>query len=180
MELFLIRHTKVNAPDGICYGISDVSLANTFPIEAINIQDQLKDYSFDAVWCSPLMRCSKLANFLFPNQVINYDSRLKELNFGDWENMAWDDIYQKLEGKLWMDNFINQACPNGESFNDQITRVNNFFKDKLAETKLNKVVIITHGGVIRAFNSMFGIKETSEAFTYKVDYGSITQIKINE
>ena len=37
MELYLVRHTHTSAPSGICYGRADVSVAETFPVEAAGV-----------------------------------------------------------------------------------------------------------------------------------------------
>jgi alpha-ribazole phosphatase len=52
-----------------------------------NIKEQLP---IDATYySSPLVRCKILASYL---QSSDFDSRLVEMNFGDWELQKWDDI----------------------------------------------------------------------------------------
>ena len=36
MNIYLIRHTSVDVPKGLCYGQSDVPLRPTFEIEAVS------------------------------------------------------------------------------------------------------------------------------------------------
>jgi len=91
MKLWLIRHTNVNVAPGICYGQTDVDVAETFENEAQVIKKQIENIEFDKVYSSPLIRCKKLAEYLF-NTNIKYDTRLRELNFGEWEMQAWDKI----------------------------------------------------------------------------------------
>ena len=80
---------------------------------------------------------------------VSKDNRLFEIDFGDWEGILWDDI-NKNELDLWMDKFVTNPPPNGESFNQMFTRVSNLI-DMLRNKKVDKVLIITHAGVIRCF-----------------------------
>ena len=101
MNITLIRHTEVSIEKGICYGQSDIELANSFEKEKIVIQNKLKPDVFDITYSSPLKRCKKLAKALFADKEIVYDNRLMELNFGDWEGKHWDDISKTPQAKAF-------------------------------------------------------------------------------
>ena len=91
MDVFLIRHTSVDVPAGTCYGHTDVALRPTFPEEAARVKQQLDTYTFDAVYTSPLSRCTRLATYCgYPDAL--RDDRLKELNMGAWEMQPFDAI----------------------------------------------------------------------------------------
>ena len=96
-----IRHTSVAVPRGVCYGQSDVPLAGGFPDEAVIVKRNLEKYSFDAVYSSPLSRCLKLAAYCGYDTPI-LDSRLMEMNFGDWEMKRYDEITDSRL-QLWYD-----------------------------------------------------------------------------
>ena len=84
MDVFLIRHTSVDVPAGTCYGHTDVALCPTFPEEAARVKQQLDAHTFDAVYTSPLSRCTRLAAYCgYPDAL--RDDRLKEMNMGAWE-----------------------------------------------------------------------------------------------
>ena len=84
MKIVLVRHTSVALPKEVCYGYTDVPLKETFEEEATVVGRNLEamGIAFDAVFCSPLSRCRKLAAFCGYSAVD--DSRLMELNFGDF------------------------------------------------------------------------------------------------
>ena len=105
MKIYAIRHTSVNVNPGICYGQTDVEVAGSFFDERQKTAYEISDIKFDEIWSSPLKRCKKLVQSLFPENQIKYDQRLKELNFGEWEMLSWDEIYARPEGKVWMNNF---------------------------------------------------------------------------
>jgi alpha-ribazole phosphatase len=148
MEIYVIRHTQVAVKD-TCYGQSNVPLADTFAEEAAKYKNDLLnifDANFDAVFCSPLERCRDLSNALNYGNV-TFENALMEMNFGDWEGKKWNDINQaKLD--IWMNDFANEKTPNGENLLELFERVK-LFLDNLRQQKFDKVLLITHAGVIR-------------------------------
>ncbi len=170
-----IRHTSVNFPQGICYGATDVPVAESFFDEAQAIKNSIRESTFHEVWVSPLSRCTKLADSLFGLEGYKVDNRLKELNFGEWEKVPWKNIYNMEYGKHWMDNYAAARCPNGESFMDQISRVKSFYADKVNGNNKN-IAIITHAGVIRAFLCYLKQISPYEAFEHKIGYGEVMEV----
>ena len=61
MKLTLIRHTRLQVPEGICYGQSDIDVSASFHSELAQVTQKLAGEKIDAVYASPLQRCSKLA-----------------------------------------------------------------------------------------------------------------------
>ena len=47
MNIYLIRHTSVDVPKGLCYGQSDVPLRPTFEIEAAVTKAKIESIHFD-------------------------------------------------------------------------------------------------------------------------------------
>ena len=176
MEFILIRHTKVNTKEGVCYGHTDVDLAPSFEKEKKAIQKRLSHHNFDVVYASPLSRCKKLAESLFANKEINYDDRLKELNFGDWEGLDWDKISSSSEAEAFFNDYINTACPGGESYQDMLNRVKAFYNEIETKHEGKKIAIVTHGGPIRAFICVVEGASPMDAFERKVDYGEVVRV----
>ncbi|OJV87995.1 MAG: alpha-ribazole phosphatase [Bacteroidia bacterium 44-10] len=170
MKFYLVRHTRVEVPSGICYGQTDVALAGSFVTESESIRSRLSGVQFDHVFCSPLSRCMQLGSLLdYPLQP---DERLKELNFGEWERLTWDEIFESDAGKKWFADYLHEACPNGESYQDMLHRVENFIGD-LPETDGN-ILIITHAGVIHAFQVLLKNRPIKKVFDTPIAYGQIT------
>ncbi|MBA4409300.1 MAG: alpha-ribazole phosphatase [Bacteroidota bacterium] len=172
MQLTLIRHTSVDVPKGICYGITDVPLAQTFRREHETIRQKLKEETFDAAFSSPLNRCTKLAAEILPENDIRIDQRLAELDFGDWEMVAWNTIFESPEGKNWFADYVNFRCPNGESFTDLIQRGKSFL-DYLKQINFRNVAIVSHAGMIRTLMCLIQHKTPEEAFYTPLEYGQI-------
>ena len=145
MEIHVIRHSPVKFNKNRCYGSLDVPLANTFENDVKKI-NKLLDNDYNIIYCSPKNRCFKLANALELKNILT-DQRLSELDFGDWEGKLWSDINKK-DLKSWMEDFVKIPAGNGESLNQMFIRVSGFIED-LRNEKFDKVLIITHSGVIR-------------------------------
>lgn len=179
MIITAIRHTSVDVPSGICYGITDVPLAATFLEETAQIQAELGHRQFERIYSSPLKRCSQLASRLFPEQIIFPDDRLKELDFGDWEMQSWDSIFNSSEGNAWFQDYARESCPNGESFVDLVERVKSFL-DEFKEYENEQIAIFTHAGVIRALMCLLQQKKAEEAFNTPLKYGQIENFDYNQ
>ena len=175
MNLFLIRHTKVDVEPRVCYGQTNVDVAPTFAVEAQKVKNEIRDINFDKVYSSPLKRCQKLSEFLFNDDII-LDDRLMELNFGDWEMQEWDKITDS-EYHKWMNDYIETPCLNGESFLDLHQRIGNFIED-LKKNNLENVAIVAHGGSIRSIILTITNKDLKDAFKTQVDYGEVINLKI--
>lgn len=174
MQLFLVRHTQVDMPKGICYGISNVDVAPSFEEEAALVIANVNRFEpFDAVYSSPLERCARLAKRLSDTVII--DPRLREYDFGEWEQMNWNDIYATDEGKKWFDDYVNTSCPGGESFRVMLDRVNDFLQDVTDGRK--KLLIVTHAGIIRAFLILLEGYSVSKAFDTPIVYGQMIKIQ---
>lgn len=176
MEIILVRHTSPEIAKGICYGQTDIDVAASFEeeikpiLQAIPINDDSISY-----YSSPLQRCVKLAKKL--SNTIKYDNRLQELNFGEWELQAWDQIDPKVLDP-WMKDFVNIAPVKGESYAALHKRTTAFIND-LYKTNTEKAVLVTHGGVIRSIWSYFKNIPLEKSFDTTVNYGQIISIKTN-
>jgi alpha-ribazole phosphatase len=176
MKIIAVRHTSVDMPSGICYGQTDVETSSTFDIEKEKIAQMLLPEEIHAVYSSPLTRCRLLAEYITKDIPAIYDSRLMELNFGRWEGRYWKEIAKTDDGKLWFNDWINTSCPEGESYRQLITRVDDFLQHIILVHNNNRVLIVTHGGVIRALISQLCNIEPQKAFDMKIDYGGIVKL----
>ena len=129
MEIYLVRHTKPLIDIGVCYGQSDIPLADTFAQELRQVKTKLPQ-TFDSVYSSPLLRCTNLAKTFGQNVILK--SELMEMNFGDWEMKKWDEIPEN-QLNPWMNNFVKTKVPGGESFEELINRVELFISDLLTQ-----------------------------------------------
>jgi len=177
MRLHLIRHTSLNVPAGICYGQSDVDVSDNFHMECDSLKVKLAQVKFDAVYASPLQRCTKLAHALGLGEV-QLDERLKELHFGDWEMQAWDAIPRDVFD-VWASDYANLAPPNGESFSQLHFRTKRFVEDVSSHSQGKEIAVVTHGGVIRALLADVLNMPLKGLFRMEIDHASVTQVSFD-
>lgn len=180
MKLYLLRHTRPDVQDGICYGQTDIAPSQSFRDETDNIKLALLPLKFSAIYSSPLKRCSMLAETInntdFP---VVYDERLMELNFGDWELKKWNNIELTIEARKWFADYINFSCPGGESYRDLLNRVQNFISDLKKKNDNQPVLVVCHAGVIKSFNALINKIDINEALKLNVGYGEIIEMNLN-
>lgn len=177
MEVYLIRHTTPGIDRGICYGQSDIGVADTFPEEVVHVKVKLPGILNEAqVYSSPSKRCLLLAKELSAAKPIQ-DKRLKELDFGEWELRKWEDVNHNSLND-WMESFIETPCPDGESYRMLQKRVLDFWKE-LPGKGYSHVMVVTHGGVIRCLLSYVLDIPLKNSFRLNIDYGSISVVSIN-
>ncbi|OQP50887.1 hypothetical protein A4H97_03415 [Niastella yeongjuensis] len=172
--IYLIRHTTPLIEKGICYGQLNIDVTDSFEAEASQIQ-QVLPADIGQVYSSPLMRCHKLASYLFPGQTIHLEPALMELACGEWEGVHWDAIPSEVIDP-WMKDFVNVAIPGGESYTQMHSRVTQCFT-RIAEGP-KPVAIVTHGGVIRSILSHITNTPLVDSFgAFKISYGCVMQLQ---
>lgn len=174
MEVYLIRHTQTATPKGLCYGQTDVALADNFSKESEKTRQKLPELKADSlVFSSPLSRCVQLAKHLSAEVIL--DSRLLEVNFGDWENQLFDALDSEFF-RHWTEHFVTVSPPNGESFTDLCNRAENFWQH-LINIDASQVFVVTHAGVIRALLARLLQLPPANAFQFRVDCGSVHKLQ---
>jgi len=170
MALTLLRHTRLSVTPGICYGVSDIELAESFDREAGVILEELRD--FDRIVTSPLSRCRRLAEYIaaHTNRPVSEDSRVREMDFGRWEGQSWRDI-PRAEIDAWAEDFLHSCPHGGESVAMLRARVLDALRDY--RTTDGHTLIVTHAGVIKA---ALAANETAESHATGIDFGAFVTL----
>lgn len=183
MKLTLVRHTSLDIAPSICYGQSDIAVSANFDVERQQVQKKLAAFEFDAIYASPLQRCHKLARALcadaslgFAHDDIQLDERLKELHFGDWEMSPWDAIPRE-PFDVWANDYANLAPPNGETFSQLHNRSKSFVEDVGSHSHGKNILVVTHGGFIRALVAEVLQMPLKRLFRITIDHASVTQLE---
>ena len=172
--IYLIRHTRPDVAAGICYGQSDVPLAESFDDELAQLKENLIFPARPVVMSSPLQRCLQLATSMFDESQVLVDDRLMEMYFGDWEMQAWVDMDPMVLAH-WGNNFVYTSSPNGESLEQMSQRVMDLWNDL---DHLNRdYILFTHSGVIRVVLAHLLESPLDKAFTLDVQYGDVVKIR---
>ena len=179
MDVYLIRHSAVEVDKGICYGRSDVPLAADCPSQFELVKGKLGGILPSLVFCSPAQRCSQMANYLSPSGKVIEDERLWELNFGEWELKAWNQLPQD-QVLQWTENYIHEAPPSGERYMELFDRVKAFWQEEITTKNVESIFIITHGGVIRSILSYLLDIPLHKSFSLGIDLCSVSKVIVQE
>lgn len=155
MDLVLIRHPAVAIDAGVCYGCSDVPLADAVDASVTGILSRtgaLRVPAAQALWSSPLTRCAAIAESLgrHAGTPVRYDACLREIDFGTWELRRWDAIGKDALDR-WAADLMEAREHGGESAAQFAARVQPMLSHVNAGAEVSWVV--THAGVIRALVS---------------------------
>ncbi|HEX8610438.1 MAG TPA: histidine phosphatase family protein [Telluria sp.] len=145
MRLHLVRHLAPQVAPGVCYGRTD--LAVDPELQALALPALRASLPAGApIFSSPLRRCAGLAQAL-GGDAVQYDPRLAELDFGDWEMRRWDDI-DRAGVDAWAADMAGYRPGGGESVTDMARRVAAFYADCI-HLPAPGAIVICHAGTIR-------------------------------
>jgi len=131
-------------------GSTDVDLSSV-GIEQIRLlRPVLAKERFEKIFCSPMHRCRQTARLLDLDVEISYAEDLREIDFGLWEGKDFSEIEKNNPERVrvWIENPEGFCFPEGECRADFILRVERF-KAMMRGLPDEKVLVISHGGVIR-------------------------------
>lgn len=183
MNLWLARHAQPLIDAGICYGRLDMAADADATAEcAARLAAQLP--AGLRVVSSPLQRCEQLAHALQalrPDLAYKTDGQLQEMDFGQWEGCAWQDI-PRAELEAWTGDFAHyRVGHDGESVTAFMARVGAAFDglkllsqtpamDQGTMAQESSVLWITHAGVIRAVELLAqGVRHIERADQWPVE-----------
>lgn len=182
MKLILVRHPAPDVASGTCYGSSDVAvtphnLAAAHASLLASLPPNLPLYS------SPLSRCAGLAQALardLPASQFTQDARLAEMDFGDWELCAWQDI-ERHDIDAWAADTAHYRPGGGENVLAMATRIESFLADVLRGQHA-AAIVICHAGSIRlllALQAGLSLEETAllaASGSHQIAYGGVVTV----
>ena len=138
------------------------------------------DLSFDTITTSPMKRCSEFANYISKKSKIpcSIIEDFKEIGFGDWQGKTSHQIGEEIVERF-KDDPINNPINNAENLYDFEKRViKNYLEILNNLNPKNKLLIITHAGVIRIIKSYILKLPIEKMFTMNVKSGSCELFEI--
>jgi alpha-ribazole phosphatase len=167
MQVMLIRHPAVLvvAP-GTCYGRRDLPLDPGAADDLARLRAVVAGFA-GTVRSSPARRCRAVAG---AGAII--DARLRELDFGAWEGVAWDAV-PRAALDLWAADPEGFAPPGGESGGALLARVAAVHADLRAAGA--DCLIVAHGGPLKLLAALLR-GETPDLLAPAPPLGSVTRI----
>ena len=172
----MLRHGKTVASGTYC-GSGDVPLDDEGRLQVLRIAPFLKTIDVSHCYSSPMVRCLDTFRLLDIQTGCSIEKDLREIDFGSWEGLSFDEISGKDPEKLseWMKKKEHFTFPQGENILDFSVRIGNCFR-KITSTDSKKVLVVCHGGVIRhALCNLLDIP-CSKAGSFEITEGSISEV----
>ncbi|RFO98708.1 phosphoglycerate kinase [Rhodoferax lacus] len=173
MSLWLARHAQPLVAPGICYGATDMAADAQLTLQAARALALELPLGI-AVRVSPLRRCQQLAEALQAERHdlhFTTDMRLREMDFGLWEGVAWTDI-PRAAIDAWTADFAQHRFGGQESANEVLERVASAWD---ALHALHDTLWIAHSGIAQAATLLHqGMRHISRAEDWplsKLPYG---------
>lgn len=161
---FLIRHGETFANrQNFIQGTLDTELTFLTPKgkwEAQQFSYLLQCYPIKVVFTSPLTRAVQTSEIICHGRQlpIKRDERLREISYGDWNGMSYQHV--RAAYAPYFDLTTNDARPSsvevnhGESFVVARKRLASFLNDTAAAYPDDRVLVVTHGWVIKTMASL--------------------------
>jgi alpha-ribazole phosphatase len=153
MKLFLVRHgqTDWNLAQRF-QGYSDVPLNGVGRQQAVALKNRLSGQIIDCIYSSDLQRASETARVISNGKIeMRIDSRLREMNFGLWEGLTYNEVKEKYTDALsvWESDLYQNSPMDGETLEQLARRVQSMLNDLCEKHVDQTVLVVAHGGVLQ-------------------------------
>ena len=179
MKISLLRHGKTTE-NGIYRGHTDVALTDQ-GLEQMQQAVAGFDLPVDYLVSSDLQRCAKFAALLATKEQL--DKRFQEMSFGDWDGKSRSDIWstQPEAVNAFWSNPMESSPPNGESVSQLQARAMEAFHEHVKcaiDLHCEHMLIVTHGGVIRAMLGSILHMGAKGLFNLNIPYAGLVPLRL--
>ncbi len=156
VRLFLFRHGLTDWNEQKKYqGQQDIPLNNKGCKQAEKAAKCLSDRDIDLIYSSDLKRARKTAEIINNHHNLNIETKkeLREINFGKWQGLTYQEIEEKYPEslKIWNRDPITNSPPAGETLKEFQNRVEKGFNNIIQGVKEGNIIVVSHGGTIKVF-----------------------------
>ena len=172
--IHFIRHGAVDETlSGKYIGTTDPPLSDKGRAALRRLDFEMRYPGAQALFTSPLKRCTETCKILYPNLKPLVIANLSECNFGEWEGKTADELKDDADFRKWLAGDNTVKPPRGESNADFVRRICKMFEsivEGLMKTGTTESVIVTHGGVIMTLLAVYGLPQ-AKPFEWTMDNG---------
>lgn len=153
LPVLISRHPQVEGASGLCYGRREMTLGAGWEAGAAGLMTLARGIGCAVIHTSPSSRCRIVAKMLedWSGLPVCSDDRLRELDFGQWEGRAWEDV-PRAALEDWAADPEGFYPPEGESGRKLQERIQSFWKDLLRAGQ--PALILSHGGPLRLLDGL--------------------------
>lgn len=178
-RILLVRHgtTEWNE-SGRYQGISDIPLNEQGLRQAEALRQRLAGERIDVIYSSDLKRAVQTAGAIAAGRDLEViDCReLREMNFGEFEGLTFTEIGDRYDSEWWAARDANLEIPGGESISQLAARVSAFAERLSSYDKGETVLIVAHGGTLRALICLLLGLGLEHWWQIGIDSASLTEI----
>ena len=185
VKLILVRHAlTVDNQKSRLSGHIDSSISEEGKEQIDKITNYLKDFDIDKIYTTTSSRTKdtvkKLSELKFI-EIIEKES-LKEISFGDFERLTFDEIKDKYpkEFQDMIEKGYEYKYPNGESLIDSYNRVCIELDNIISNNDDRTILICSHGGTIRNIITYLISNSYKYHWNFKIDNGSVTILEVQD
>jgi len=152
MELYLLRHAQSEGNKfGIFQGTLDYPLSEEGVKQTHISLNFLKNIPFELIISSPQRRALQTAEIIAEvlNLPLKIDNKIREISYGILEGVEHNKVKKKDFYLRWLENPVKSHIEGVTDFTELDRRLEQFLKELFTE-KVKKVLVVTHGGIIRA------------------------------
>lgn len=191
MNLYIMRHGETYwNKEGLIQGSSNIELTD-FGIELAEKTRngfEKDGIRFQKIYTSPYIRAIKTAEVINEKQhaPLTIDERVREMCFGKYEGMPLKKIKDSDPNIQYCFSIPSkyQADETGESFEEVYARINDFLEHEIKplekDSKIENVLVVCHGAVIRAFLTQIRHMALDDFWTIRQPNCSVNQILLKD
>ncbi len=197
-RLILVRHGRTDWNDVLRYqGHSDIPLNETGRRQALALARRLRGEGIQLAFCSDLLRARQTTAAILGREAgdllagdlpardgpvpCTLDPRLRELNFGRWEGLTYDEIDRSYPSELaaWRADPVNLAPPGGERVADLMARVGAALRAVVEANGDQTVLVVAHGGSLQALAALALGMTPRIPGQLRMEHGSVSELLVS-
>ena len=176
----LVRHgeTDWNAQSRI-QGQNDEPLNARGRAQAASLKERLAGETIHAVYASDLARAWETASLIDAAPVMA-EPRLREMHFGEWEGLTYEDIQARDPDVLarWGAEVMDFTPPGGENLRRFAKRVGAVLGELAQKHEKETVLIVAHGGSLQLLVALALGLSPEKYWQFYVKPGSVSEVSL--
>jgi alpha-ribazole phosphatase/probable phosphoglycerate mutase len=180
-RIYLVRHGETAWNAQLKFqGHADIALSPKGLVQAEKLSRRLAKCEIAAVYASDLTRAYETARILARPHHLDVIPccAFREINFGLWDGLTIEEIKKDYRELLrqWWHGPLETRVPQGETLDEVVNRVNRLVKEIVVKHATQQIIIVSHGGPIRAIVGTVLGMDLNQYWRLRLDNGCLTII----
>ena len=185
VRILLIRHAATAwTAQGRFQGQTDVPLSPHGRRQVAALAQRLRVETLHTLYASDLQRAWETAQAIATQHAlqVHAEPRLREIAFGCWEGLAYDEIQQKDAERLatWERDQLHNAPPGGETLLQMAQRVREVYASLRAAEPDKTVGLVAHGGSLQLLLCLALGLQPQSYWQFSVSPASLSELCVYE